>query len=206
MPANRVSASPGKEPAAATPESPAAAPGTAAAEPARGGLAAWLPLALTVVLMPAMAYVTTTFLLIPRIQKATSHAAPGPPTTSGTHAPAKGHGGGGETREGAIAGLPPRYTAPIEKVLVNVAGSMGTRYLLTKLTLVSNNADLKKMAEKNEDMLRDLAMSALSSKTINDLEKPGARNLIRSELISLFNSALGSGVIQEIYFTEFAVQ
>ncbi|MGH7973851.1 MAG: flagellar basal body-associated FliL family protein [Limisphaerales bacterium] len=39
-----------------------------------------------------------------------------------------------------------------------------------------------------------------------DLEKPGARNLIRSELISGFNNILGGPLVQEIYLTEFAIQ
>ena len=49
----------------------------------------------------------------------------------------------------------------------------------------------------------DAALTALSAKTLNDLEKPGDRNLLRSELIATFNSVLGADAVQEIYFTEF---
>ena len=62
-------------------------------------------------------------------------------------------------------------------------------------------------AKKNSPIRdRGFANSALASKTISDLEKPGARNLLRAELISVFNNALSGGLVQEIYFTEFAVQ
>ena len=44
------------------------------------------------------------------------------------------------------------------------------------------------------------------TKTIADLEKPGARNIIRSELLTVFNNALGGPVIQDIYITEQAIQ
>ncbi len=44
------------------------------------------------------------------------------------------------------------------------------------------------------------------AKTIADLEKPGARNLIRGELLAGFNNILGDPGVQEIYFTEFAIQ
>ena len=54
--------------------------------------------------------------------------------------------------------------------------------------------------------LRDAAASSLSSKTINDLEKPGIRNLVRTELITIFNTILGKGMVSEIYLTEFAIQ
>jgi flagellar basal body-associated protein FliL len=65
---------------------------------------------------------------------------------------------------------------------------------------------LKQKVDDNRDQLMDLATSALCTKTITDLEKPGARNIIRSELITIFNNALGSAVIKEIYITELAIQ
>ena len=41
---------------------------------------------------------------------------------------------------------------------------------------------------------------------IFDLEKPDARNLIRNELITGFNTILGDSVVTDIYLTEFAIQ
>ena len=71
---------------------------------------------------------------------------------------------------------------------------------------MGTDTEFRSKIEQNRDRLMDLASSTLSAKTIADLEKPGVRNLIRSELISAFNSALGQGFVQEIYFTEFAIQ
>ena len=95
---------------------------------------------------------------------------------------------------------------PLSKMLVNVAGTMGTRYLMTSVTLVGNTPDFKSKIEDNKDQLMDLATGALSSKTISDLEKPGARNVIRAELMTVFNNALGGPLVQEIYITELAIQ
>jgi flagellar basal body-associated protein FliL len=72
--------------------------------------------------------------------------------------------------------------------------------------LAGNSGDFKARVEDNSDQLRDLASATLGSKTIADLEKPEARNLIRSELLSQFNAALGGGVVQDIYITELAIQ
>ena len=99
-----------------------------------------------------------------------------------------------------------RQTIALSKMVVNVAGSGGTRYLMSSATLVGSISNFKENIEENKDQLLDLAISTLSSKTISDLEKPGSRNQIRAELISLFNNALGSPLVQEIYFTEFAIQ
>ena len=66
--------------------------------------------------------------------------------------------------------------------------------------------NFKSKIEDNKDQLMDLANSTLSSKTIADLEKPGARNVIRAELTTVFNNALGGSAVQEIYITELAIQ
>ena len=194
----------------------ASKPGTDAGAPAHpaaeggakgGGLQGWLPLIVSLVLMPALAYATTTFIILPKLLKASgagkspAHSEPTHEKGGGEEKPGKESAEGGKETAGRD-----KFTATLDKVLVNVAGSMGTRYLLTKMTLVSDNTNLKGIVEKNSDQLRDLASSTLGVKTITDLEKPGARNQIRSELISSFNSALGNGVIKEIYFTEFAIQ
>lgn len=119
---------------------------------------------------------------------------------------AKDAGAHGKAADAKSGGGKKKQSVPITKVIVNVAGSSGSRYLMTSFTLAGTNPDFKTLIEENKDQLLDLANTSLASKTINDLEKPGARNQIRAELISIFNNALGGGTVQEIYFTEFAVQ
>ncbi len=183
-----------KEEAAPAEETPGAAPAppSLASNP-------WLPLIVTAILMPALAFATTRYFLLPQMKKAlykpTAAAAAAPAEPTGTN------GAGGASVEGAI-----KQTVPMQKILVNVAGTMGTRYLMTSVTLVGSDPNLKDKIEQNHDQLLDLATGTLSTKTISDLEKPGARNVIRAELLEVFNNALGGPVIKEIYITELAVQ
>ena len=100
----------------------------------------------------------------------------------------------------------PKTKVPLSKIVVNVSGSQGTRLLLTSLTLAGSTADFKEKIEENSDHLRDLSSGILGNKSIADLEKPESRNLVRSELLSQFNTVLGTGFVQEIYITEFAIQ
>lgn len=165
-----------------------------------GGLAAWLPLIVALVAMPLVAAGVTQWVLLPQLRKGLSHLSEAAPAAeSAKHAPS------GEKGESPPVGAR-RESVPMTKLLVNVAGTMGSRYLLTSLTLVSGQSDFKAKLEQNDAQLRDMACGILSTKTITDLEKPGARNLIRSELITGFNNVLGAGAVQEIYITEFAIQ
>jgi flagellar protein FliL len=157
------------------------------------GFKAWLPLILTIVLMPALAYGMTMFVLLPKLQKG-----------MGITAPAAEAGGEEHGKTGASGGA--HETVLMNKLLVNVSGTMGARYLLVSVSVVGTGTGFKEKMESRDAQLRDMACGALSTKTLADLEKPGARNLIRSELISGFNNILGESMVQEMYLTEFAIQ
>ena len=188
--------------AAKEPDEAAAAAAKAAEAKASGGFKAYLPLVVAVITMPALAYATTVFVLMPKMQRALNHGEPAaaPQAASKEGAPA-GAEGAKTPGTGKI-----KVMVPLTKLLVNVAGTMGTRYLMTSVTLVGNTVDFKTTVDENKDQLMDLATGALSSKTISDLEKPGARNEIRAELMTVINNALGGPIVQEIYITEFAIQ
>jgi len=157
----------------------------------------WLPLIITAVTMPLLAYATTRFVLLPQmthaLNRSSAAAAPAPAATNSDAATGLAEG-------------KPKVTVPLSKILVNVAGTLGTRYLMTSVTLVGTDESLKIKVEQNKDQLMDLATGTLCTKTISDLEKPGARNVIRAELLTLFNNALGGALVKEIYITEMAVQ
>ena len=195
-----------------------------------GGIKAFLPLIIMVLLMPVLAFTTTKFLILPKVVQARGEVAheeggehgEAAEAAGGAHGKEEGgdkgngkdagkekeHGKPKDAKEsgGKAAGGKKKLSVPIAKVIVNVSGSGGARYLMTSFTLVGSHNDFKTTIDENKDQLLDLANSALASKTISDLEKPGARNQLRAELMSIFNNALGSGLVQEIYFTEFAVQ
>lgn len=166
-------------------EAPAEAPAAAG-----GGIKAWLPLILAVLLMPVLAFGMTKFLIVPQLQSSLGIKSP--------------EGGAGKAK-GAVENK--KVTVPFNKLLVNIAGTMGSRYLLVSVTVVGTGGEaFKAKMTENDAQLRDMAMGALANKTLADLEKPGARNLIRTELINGFNNVLGENSVQELYITEFGIQ
>lgn len=192
----------------------------ASAGASRGALQAWLPLALNLVLMPVLAYLMVSFLILPKLTQShgggnhTESAADSGDQTKNTGsdshgAPKDAHGKSSSTKDAHGKPKPGAKTVvPLSKhVLVNVAGTMGTRYLMANVLLVGQGGDdFKELVEKHDAQLRDLASSALQTKTIADLEKPGAKNLMRAELMAIFSEIVGEGKIQEIYLPDWAIQ
>ena len=168
-----------------------------AAAPAAGGggFKAWLPLIITTLLMPALAYGVTQFVLLPQLQKGL-----------GLHGTASSSDGGSSKSHKDSGGAKQQTQVMVNKLLVNVSGTMGARYLLVSLSVAGSGTDFKEMMATHDAQLRDMACGALSTKTLADLEKPNARNLIRSELLTGFNNILGDSVVSDIYLTEFAIQ
>ncbi len=220
MAANRTEPA---KPEAERSEKPAAAAADAAGAAAKSPLQAWLPMIVAIVLLPVVAWLVTSFVLLPKLQKGLGVAAGPAPAAASAHAPAKesgghgkpaakeasGHGGGGGEHggaEGEGADENGREQVPLTKLIVNVAGTSASRILLCSLILVGATPDFRGAIKARDAQLRDTACGILSTKTIQDLEKPGARNMIRSELITAFNHILGGAAVQEIYFAEFAIQ
>src|SRR5450756_1703306 len=136
--------------------------GAAAAPAAAGAAKAWLPLIVSIVLMPALAFGMTRFVIVPQLQKSL-----GIKETADA--------GSGEKAKKAAEGK--KMNVPFNKLLVNIAGTMGQRYLLVSLSLASTGGEeFKSKLTENEAPLRDMAMGILSTKTLADLEKPGSRN------------------------------
>jgi flagellar protein FliL len=166
---------------------------TTPAVAASGGFKVWLPLLITIVLMPALAFGVAQFVILPQLQKGL-----------GIKTDDSSSGSGSESRKESAGAK--QETVLMNKMLVNVAGTMGARYLLVSISVAGSASDFKDKMAEHDAQLRDMACGTLATKTLADLEKPGARNLIRSELISGFNNILGDSMVQDIYFTEFAIQ
>lgn len=208
----------------------------------KGGLGAWLPLIASLVLMPAIAYAMTTFVLVPKLKQSLSGEAAEPAAaeakSSQSSAKSEGHGsakaesaksGGakaadahkkpeaaksdphksgeskkGEAKKTAEAGG--KVKVPLDKIFATIAGSQGSRYLLAKMTLVGPDEEFKDKVDENHDQLIDASIGVLSSKTLQDIEKAGFQNTIKTELIQALNHAMGDDSIQDIYFVELATQ
>lgn len=185
---------------------------TAPAPAPSGKLAAMLPVILVLVLSPVITWAVVQFLLFPQLDKKLSaipavgaHAAePGAATEAAPAEAAHEEKGKGEKEGDKKGGVPNNYE--FSNIVVNLAGTMGTRYLKTTFLVTGKSNELKGLFDSNKPRLIDVTLNVLSSLTLADLEEAGAKNLIRERLVASYNQALGKKVAEQVYFSDFVVQ
>ncbi len=194
-----MAASSKPDPAPATTPAAAAAAAAPAAAPTSSPFKAWLPIIAAVILAPAVTFAAVEFVLLPRLTKKLTAAA-AEPVKEG--AEGKGEKSGKEGKEGK--GAEEGYE--FQNVVVNLAGTMGTRYLKTSFLVTGADPTIKETFEGNKPKLTDVTLNVLSSLTLADLEEPGAKNVIRERLVTAYNQSLGHKVAVQVYFSDFVIQ
>lgn len=170
---------------------------TAAAAPRKpGALASWLPVAAVLLLAPLGTWAVVEYVMVPRLVKQLAHVAADPQSVTASAAqpasvPAKPNPGG---------------SYEFDNVVVNLAGTMGTRYLKTSLVVMGSDPGLKAVFEAEKPQVTDVTLNVLSSLTLNDLEQPGSKNVLREKLVNAYNQVLGRKVADQVYFSDFVIQ
>lgn len=100
--------------------------------------------------------------------------------------------------------LGPVYS--FEPFIVNIAGTMGQRYLKATLTLeVEDQATLREVSQR-AIVIRDAILTILSSKDFRVLGDVSERDRIRTEIIDAVNGLVARGRVVNVYFSEFVLQ
>ncbi|MDP1579820.1 MAG: flagellar basal body-associated FliL family protein [Candidatus Didemnitutus sp.] len=165
-----------------------------------GGMKAWMPAIIAMLLAPAASFAVAEYVLLPRLQ-----AKLGPPTVA--------HGTDGAEAAAAPAssnsGKPttPGENFEFNNVVVNLAGTMGTRYLKVSFIVTGiGGKGVKPIFDAQKAKLTDVTLSVLSSLTLADLEEPGSKNVLREKLVAAYNQTLGKRLVEQVYFADFVIQ
>ena len=200
---------------ATKPEAAAPAPAPQAAAPAPSAEArpsaikSLMPVILVVVLAPVVSWAVAQFVILPQFEKKLSKivaTAPAAEAGAAAEPAAAATEGGGESHEGKKGAAGAANSYEFANVIVNLSGTMGTRYLKTTFKVIGKDNTLRATFESNKDKLLDVTLNVLSSLSLADLEEVGAKNIIREKLINSYNQALGKKTADQVYFTDFVVQ
>lgn len=198
----------------------------AAAAAGGGGMKAMMPAIIAIVLAPAATWGVANFVLLPKFQATVNAAvAAGDPEAAAhgdAHGAAKPDAHGAAKPDAHGAKKPDAHGAKkggghgdkagggegykFENVVVNLAGTMGTRYLKATFLVTGENPELTAKFEAAKPQLTDVTLAVLSALTLADLEEVGSKNIIRERLVAAYNQAFGARVAENLYFSEFVVQ
>jgi flagellar FliL protein len=188
---------------------------------------AMMPAIIAIVLAPAATWGVANFVLLPKFNASVAAAVAAGNPDAAAHGDAKAeakpdaHGAKKADPHGAKKADPhgAKKADPhgakgggggegykFENVVVNLSGTMGTRYLKATFLITGDKPNLAELFAEAKPQLTDVTLAVLSSLTLADLEEAGSKNIIRERLLASYNQALGSKVAENLYFSEFVVQ
>jgi len=94
----------------------------------------------------------------------------------------------------------------IKDVIVNPAGTNGSRLLVTTIGLEVPTIEAKVELEQKEVQTRDILVTVLSGKRLEDLAAPEQREALREEICQRVNKLLQSSKLKNVYISKFIIQ
>lgn len=94
----------------------------------------------------------------------------------------------------------------LKEVLVNPAGTNGTRFLLTSIGFEMSSLEAKQEIERKEVQVRDVMNAIFTSKTLPELIDFQRREVIRHEIKVKTAGLVKSGTLKKVYFSKFIIQ
>ncbi len=94
----------------------------------------------------------------------------------------------------------------VNDLVVNPAGTEGTRFLSASIGLETYSKETLDLMEKREPLVRDALITILGSKTIDQLSDPKQKEIIRFQIKKRTEQLLHVDDLSAVYFTQFILQ
>lgn len=118
-----------------------------------------------------------------------------------SHAAAPEEGGESHTEAGAE-----KKVIRIDNVIVNPAGTGGTRYLMASFGLEVSDAESEKRITDHEVEVRDLITSILETQTLASLTAPWARDSVKLKVTESIKTIAGPKSKVRVFVPQFVIQ
>jgi flagellar protein FliL len=94
----------------------------------------------------------------------------------------------------------------IKDVIVNPAGTNGSRLLVTSIGLEVPTAEAKTELEGKEVQTRDVLVTILTGKRLEELAAPEQREALREEIGQRVNKLMRNAKLKNVYISKFIIQ
>jgi len=94
----------------------------------------------------------------------------------------------------------------LENLVLNPASSGGSRFLLLTVAIEVGNAKAAEDFKSRDAELRDIILTSLGVKTVEELTEIARREQFKTELKTAINAKFGKKAVKSLYFPQFVVQ
>ena len=94
----------------------------------------------------------------------------------------------------------------ISNIVVNPAGTGGSRFLSVSFGFDLESAELAAQFEQREPIIRDALITILSSKTVAQLTDPKEKEIVRYQIRKRLSQLMETDEITGVYYTDFVLQ
>jgi flagellar FliL protein len=121
-------------------------------------------------------------------------------------APAKAGEAAHEPEESAepAGPAPPAYT--IDNLVLNPAGTEGTRFLMLTLSLSPRDEAATELLKERDPELRDAVLRLLETKTVPELSDVTRRDSLKAQIQATLAKELPKGTLRKVYLPQFVIQ
>lgn len=113
---------------------------------------------------------------------------------------------GKDGEKGKEAGGAEASVKLLENLVLNPAGSGGSRFLLLSVAIETGTAAAATEMTTRDSELRDIILTSLGTKTVDRLTDMTAREAIKKDVQIAITTRFGKASVKRLYFPQFVVQ
>ncbi len=99
-----------------------------------------------------------------------------------------------------------KYIYSIDDIIVNPADTDGKRLLLTSVGIDLGKLEMENDLKSREPMVKDVIISTLASKNIDQLDNTAYRDTLKMQIASGLKKLIPSVTINNVYFSKYILQ
>jgi len=94
----------------------------------------------------------------------------------------------------------------IENLVLNPAGSNGTRFLMVSATFELKDSGIENQMKEHDAEVRDHILSILGKKTVDELTDIAQREQIKKDVLESVGTLFEKGAVKKVFFGQFVIQ
>ena len=118
----------------------------------------------------------------------------------------KGGEPGAEGKGGATESGGEKKLVQLSNIIVNPAGSQGSRFLMTSVAISVGSEEAQKALSDRQVELRDKITTILETQTMAQLTMPGERDSLKAKIAAMAQAVVGPKVALRVFLPQFVIQ